>query len=235
MNLPFGSKRASLPLLVLLVLTAWGRPLLAQGDPNFTEDSKLNSNLGAVAIVPLNPTAKYVNVGWGLLLGGGYNFTKRNGLVFEFMWDRLYPTVAALAPIRQAAANNNIDGHANLYTVTANYRYELRGKKLGVYFIGGGGWFHRNASLSQTVQANTPTVCTPIWMWWGYSCTSGTVTSTQKLEIASSDALGGNGGIGVTIKVGEPRYRVYVESRYYYAHNDTVNTELIPITVGFRF
>jgi hypothetical protein len=234
MNLPFGSKRASLPLLVLLVLTAWGRPLLAQGDPNFTEDSKLNSNLGAVAIVPLNPTAKYVNVGWGLLLGGGYNFTKRNGLVFEFMWDRLYPTYGVLAPIRQAAANNSIDGHANLYTVTANYRYELRGKKLGVYVIGGGGWFHRNASLSQSIQTTT-TACTPIWLWWGYSCTSGSVTSTNKLQIASSDAMGVNGGVGLTLKMGEPRYRVYFESRYYYAPSDTINTELIPITVGIRF
>jgi hypothetical protein len=233
-NLPFGNKRASFPLFVLLLvlgLTAWGRPLLAQGE---SENSKVNSNLGVVATIPVDPTARYVNAGWGLLLGGGYNFTKRNGLVFEFMYDRFNATDGALAPIRQAAADSNIGGHANLYTVTANYRYELRGKKLGVYVIGGGGWFHRNASLSQSIQ--TPTIaCTPIWQWWGYSCTAGTVTSTDKLQIASSNALGVNGGVGFTIKVGEPRYRVYFESRYYYAPHDTVNTELIPITVGFRF
>ena len=231
MNLPFACKRASLPLLVLLLLAAWGRPLLAQGE---SEESKVNSNLGALVTVPLNPTAGYTNVGWGLLIGGGYNFTRRNGLVFEFMYNRSSGTESALAPIRQAAADNNINGHANLYTVTANYRYELRGRKLGVYFIGGGGWFHHNASLSQSIQTPT-TACTTIWQWWGYSCTAGNVTSTDKLQIASSDKLGGDGGIGFTIKVGEPRYRVYFESRYYYAPHDPVNTQLIPITVGFRF
>lgn len=59
--------------------------------------------------------------------------------------------------------------------------------------------------------------------------------SDQTLASSTSDALGLNGGIGVTFKVAEPRYRFYIEARYHYAPTKNVKTELIPITIGIRF
>lgn len=237
MNRALTSNRASLTLIVIFVLTAWASPLLAQGDDEFGfgEDSKLNTNLGFVVTTPLNPTAQFAKLGYGFVAGAGYNLTKRNAFVGEFMWNWLGASDSALAPIRQVAQDSSITGHGNLYTITGNYRYELRGKTFGAYFIAGGGWYHRNAKLSKPVQTGTATICTPSWLYWGYTCTSGVVTSSQTIASSSSDALGVNGGFGFTIKTGEPRYRAYFEARYHYAPNKNVNTQLIPITIGIRF
>jgi hypothetical protein len=72
-------------------------------------------------------------------------------------------------------------------------------------------------------------------LWWGFECSSGTVTSNQTLASSTSDSLGVNGGFGVTFKVAEPRYRFYMEARYHYAPNKNVKTEVIPVTIGIRF
>src|SRR6185369_2903711 len=75
--------------------------LLAQDD--FTEGSKLNTNLGFTFGVPLNPTARFVTYSWGFVAGAGYNFNRRNALIGEIMWDRFHVDDGALAPLRTIA------------------------------------------------------------------------------------------------------------------------------------
>lgn len=207
--------------------------LYAQGD--FGEDSKLNTNLAVNFSAPLNPIAQFTNVGWGATAGAGYTINSHHALIGEFMWNRLYATSAAIAPVRAALNSPNVNGHGNLYALTANYRFELRGSKLGTYFIAGGGLYHRNASLTQAVPSGTSTTCTPAWGWWGFTCSSGVVTSDVTLASTSSTVMGVNGGIGFTVKVGEPRYRMYFEARYHYAPTPRINTQIIPVTMGIRF
>src|SRR5262249_43300552 len=116
-----------------------------------------------------------------------------------------------------------------------NYRYELRGKKLGVYLIGGGGWYYRYSAINQEITVGSEVTCEPSWLWWGFTCTSGTVTASQTIRSSNSSAFGGNGGIGFTIRAGSPPYRVYFESRYHYAPNKGISTQLITTTFGVRF
>lgn len=220
----------------LAIVAACLSPLHAQQE--FGEDSRLNTNLAMSFSVPLNPVAKFTNFGWGTTVGAGFNFNKYNAIVGEFLWNRLYATPEVLAPVRQALNSANVNGHANLYALTANYRLEVRGQKmgaLGLYFIAGGGVYHRSVSLTQPVPSGTATTCTPAWGWWGFSCSSGVVTTDVTLASSASTAWGANGGMGFTVKVGEPRYRIYVEARYHYAPNARVNTQIIPITMGIRF
>ena len=207
----------------------------ASAQDELGEDSKVNTNLAFTITAPLNPTADFVNVGGGFVVGAGYNFSKRNSFIGEFMWNRLGGSDAALAPIRDALQTNNIDGHADVFAVTGNYRYELRGKTTGVYFIAGGGWYRRTTHISTNVATGSSVTCTPTWEWWGFECKTGTVTADQTLASSTSDVLGANGGIGVTFKVAEPRYRVYLEARYHYIPTSRVKTELIPVAVGIRF
>ena len=100
--------------------------------------------------------------------------------------------------------------------------------------IGGGGVYYRITNLSKRFTAGTSTPCAPAWVLWGFSCVSGIVTS-QTIGSASSTALGGNGGIGFTARVSEEPYRLYVESRYHYAPNKNISTQLVTITVGIRY
>ena len=224
-------------VLIQLILVAVILPgfLHAQEDEDFTEDSKLNTNLGVALSVPLNPLAQFTNFAGGVNVGAGYNFNRRNAFVGEFMWNGIVPSDAVIAPIRAALQAPNLDGHANLFALTANYRYELRGQKTGIYFIGGAGIYHRNASLSQEVQGGTAVVCTPGFLFFGLACASGVATNNVTLASSASSSYGVNGGIGFTVKVGEPRYRMYIEARYHYAPNMNINTQIIPITIGIRF
>lgn len=222
-------------VLVLVLATTFVCRLSAQDDEEFGEDSHLNTNLGITVTAPLNPTARLVNVGVGFVGGAGYDFNQHHALIAEFMWNRLGASDAALIPIRAALGTRNIDGHGNLFALTGNYRFELRGKKTGVYFIAGGGWYHRSATLETHVATGSSVSCTPEWLWWGFECSSGTVTSNQTVASYTADNLGVNGGVGVTFKTAEPRYRVYIEARYIYVPSRILHTELIPITFGIRF
>jgi hypothetical protein len=221
--------------VVVAVLLAIVLVCRASAQDEFDESSRINTNLGFTITAPLNPTAQFVHVGGGVVAGAGYNISKRNAFIGEFMWNWLGASDGALAPLRDALQTNDVNGHANLFAVTGNYRFELRGKTTGVYFIGGGGWYHRTANVSTHVATGSSITCTRTWLWWGYECKSGTVVSDQTASSSTSDALGVNGGIGITFKVGEPRYRFYVEARYHYAPTKNVNTELIPIAFGIRF
>lgn len=206
-----------------------------EDDEEFGEDSKINSNVAMSLTAPLNPLGAFTTFGWGTTIGVGYNITTRNAIIGEFLWNRIYASSAALAPLRLALDSHDLNGHSDLFALTANYRYELRGKTTGVYFIGGGGFYYRNASLSRKVVTGMSTVCTREWIFWGFSCSSGFVSSDQTLASNASGAFGVNGGIGITIKVGEPRYRFYVEARYHYAPTSPIDTQVVPITLGLRF
>jgi hypothetical protein len=229
-------KRSRKILLGITLIAAIGlRPLHAQEEAG-DDDPKINSNLGVVVGVPLADTAQAVNGGWGFTAGVGYNFNRRNAFVGEFMWNRLTPNTDQLQPLRAVLQGaGNLSATTDLFVLSANYKYELRGKVFGGYAIGGGGWYHRSSNLSRTVTSGTATTCTPVWLWWGFTCTSGTVTSSETLASSSASAWGVNLGVGFTVRVGEAPYRLYFESRYHYIPHNDINTQFVAVTVGIRY
>jgi hypothetical protein len=128
-------------IIVLAIALTPLLPLHAQDDCG--DECRINSNLAMVVNVPVNPTAQAVGTGWGIVGGAGYNFNKRNAVIGEFMWNRVYPS-GGLEPLQATLASSNLNGNTNLFTLTGNYRFELRGRLLGTYLIGGGGWYSRN-------------------------------------------------------------------------------------------
>jgi hypothetical protein len=199
------------------------------------DNPRANVHVSTPIVIPLNPTAQAVHLGFGFGIGGGYNFTRQHAAVGDFMWNNLFPTNEVLAQLRQASNEPTLDAKVGLYGLTGNYRYELRGKSLGAYFLGGGGLYYRHTSLSKQVTTTSGVTCSPLWLWWGFSCSQNTVTSGQSLGSWSTTAGGWNGGIGFTARIGEPPYRFYVESRYHYVPNSRLNTQLINISVGISY
>ena len=222
--------RAIIGIALIIISQRWAA---AQDEPD--DNPKANTNLGFTISAPLNPTGRFATVGVGMNIGAGYNFTRRHSVVTEFMWNHLYIDSSALNAIRDALQNPNVNAGSDVFSFTGNYRYELRGKALGTYLIGGGGWYLRKANLSQQVITGQSITCTPSWLWWGFSCESGTVTANQTLRSSSSNSLGFNGGIGFTARVGDAPYRIYVESRYHYAPTRGISTQLATISVGIRY
>lgn len=217
----------------IVVILQFTLPVGAQSDETHPTE-RLNSNAAVMISIPVGQTAQYATTAWGFAYGAGYNFSKHHAIIGEIMWNSLYPTSAALAPF-QSMFQNNIRGHGNLVALTANYRLQLSGKVYGPYVIAGAGMYYRQASLSQTVATGESVTCTPAWLWWGFTCSSGVVTNDQLLGSSSSTAPGGNIGLGLTIAIPDSKYRLYIESRYHYAANKGVATRLVPIAIGVRF
>jgi hypothetical protein len=223
------------PIVLLILLATSYRIAYAQADDEPTDDPRGNTNMGLTLSGPINPTARMVDLGFGATLGAGYNFTRRHAVVGEFMWNHLYANSEALNQIRAALHNPSIDASGNLIAFTGNYRFELRGQEVGTYLIAGGGWYHRSAGLSQSVTTGKSITCTPVWLWYGFSCQSGVVVADQTIKSTSSNALGVNGGIGFTARVGDAPDRVYVEARYHFAPHRGVSTQIVSVTVGIRY
>ena len=199
------------------------------------DEGRLTSNLAITAGAPLSLMAKFATLGVGVNYGVGYNFDRHNSLIGEFMWNDLQPTSGALNQIRAATNSPGLSGSGNLVGLIANYRLKVEGKTFGAYLVAGGGGFYRNVSLSQVVGVGNSVTCDPAWLWWGFSCSQGVVTSKQTVASSSSTAPGADVGVGFTVKFPDSHYKFYIETRYYYSANKTVSTQLLPITVGVRF
>jgi len=200
-------------------------------------EDKLASNLGGILVVPTGPTSHLVTKNPGITAGVGYNFNDHHSIIGEFFWHELSPSSGALTDIRTSAQDNTIRGHSNLYALTANYRFQMPGpdKFWGAYLIGGGGWYYRTAALVDPDATGAGIPCTRPWLWWDFQCSSGTVVPNQTGKRFNEKAFGGNAGIGVTAKIADPSYRMYLELRYHYAPTKNVNTELMDVTIGVRY
>ena len=221
-------------LISLLIAFVPVQTLLAQDECKGM--CKVNSNVAMMLNLPMNQTGKVMGTGWGAGGGVGYNISQRNSLIGEFLWSRMYPSGGVLQPLQTAVPESGtLNGNSNLYGFTGNYRYELRGRLLGTYVIGGGGWYFRKNWLSRDVNLGAGTACTPAWLWWGFTCTSGTVTASQTLATSSTNAWGMNAGIGFTVRVSEAPYRLYTEARYHYVPTKNVSTQFVALSFGIRF
>jgi hypothetical protein len=219
-------------MILMIALT----PLqLLYAQDNCGDECRLNDNVAMILNVPVNSTAEVVSIGWGLVGGIGYNFNPRQAVIGEFLWNRVNASSGSLQPLQTALHSTDLDGDANIFTITGNYRYELRGRLLGTYLIGGGGWYLRHTDLSKAITVGPGTICTTAWLWWGFTCTSGTVTASQTVASSNSNALGANAGMGLTVRVGEAPYRLYTEARYNYAPTRNISTQFITVAVGIRY
>ena len=221
--------------IFLLVIALTPVQLLQAQDDDCTDECKLNTNLAIIVNTPVSSSAQVVGTGWGIVGGAGYNFNRHSATIGEFMWTRVYPSSGALQPLQTALQSKDLHGNTDLYALTANYRLEMRGRFVGTYLIGGGGWYFRNTWLSKEVGSGTGNACTPVWRWFGYKCTSGTVDPNQPPVISTSNALGANGGIGFTARGREWPYWFYAEARYHYAPTRNMSTHFVAITLGVRY
>ena len=220
-------------IVILMIALVPLQLLRAQDDCG--DECKINSNLAMIINVPVNSTAQVVGTGWGTVVGAGYNFNQRHAVIGEFLWNRVYSSNGSLQPLQAALQSSNLSGNTDLYALTGSYRFELRGRLLGTYLIGGGGWYFRSTNLSRAVTVGPGTICTTVWLWWGFTCVSGTVTAGQTLASSSSSAWGTNAGMGFTVRVGEAPYRLYTEARYNYAPTKNIDTQFITLTLGIRY
>jgi len=219
---PLGSARGVLHRFIRLMTIAtllFSSVAVARGQ----YESHWNFNVGGGVGFPTGDLSNFINAGGNFVVGGGYNVYKHLGLDGEFMWHDLPVNSATKDALQTPGAS------ARQYALTFDPIVQIPlGHKLGVYGIGGIGWYHRSG---ETTRPGTAIICDPYWSWW-YGCTIGDVTVVT--GSTSADAFGENIGGGVTYRLGES-LKFYAEVRYHHASYHNVSTDILPLTFGLRF
>jgi len=177
-------------------------------------------------------------IGYGLTVGGGWNFTKKFGALLEYQFLRQGMSSDYLNALNAAEGTSSsgtpIGGNINTWSLTIDPVYYLPlNRKNGVYVTGGGGFYRKVTNFTEPVEE-----C-------GYYGFCYDVSET--VDHFSSNQGGINGGFGFYHKIfGEDSNgKLYAEVRYVWVNSPAASSSnggqgegtesLIPVTFGIRF
>jgi hypothetical protein len=174
--------------------------------------------------------------GYGLTVGGGWNFTKRFGALLEYQFLRQGIPSAYLNALEagSSGAASGLGGNINTWSLTVDpIVYLPFSRKSGVYVTGGGGFYRKVTNFTEPVDE-----CDPY-----YGC----IAVPETVDHFSSNQGGFNGGGGFYHKVfGEDSNgKFFAEVRYVWVNSPGPSSSnsfqgsgteaLIPVTFGIRF
>jgi len=246
----------------------YGRPNYSDRNTNADGSPKWAFVVGGGFGLPVGNTHKYETTGWGIQAGGGRNFSKTLGVLLQFDYDHFGLQNSTIAneeyaynyyctPYQQTLGNcspiTTLGGNNHVWSFTLNPTFTVPTEgSLGAYFVVGAGFYHKVTNFT------VPTVagyCDYFGFCYQY-------TANQVIDHYTSNAFGGNAGIGVTWKFSRfSNERLFAEARYvmidnqprigvtaqnvgtfgatyngynYYPANSN-RTSYIPIKFGIRF
>lgn len=183
---------------------------------------------GGFAAPVQNSTNGYETWGYNLDFGGGWNFNKHFGILFEYQFDRMKIPGTTIAAV--GAQGGNINTHLFLFDPVY---YIYAHHKSGAYVTGGGGFSRKVTNFTdlQSVQE-----CY-YFCYYGYApVTVANFSSTQ----GAFDV-----GMGLYWKAfgQDSNAKLFAEARYIYVDSPKPTTttngegveELVPVTFGIRF
>lgn len=175
-----------------------------------------------------NDTHGYDTWGYNLTFGGGWNFSKKFGVLFEYQFDRNKIPGATIAAV--GAQGGNINSHLFLFD---GVYYPYSKGSTGVYIIGGAGPSRKVTNFTDLESvAECYYLC-----YYGYEPV--TVASFSSTQLAA------DGGIGIYWKAfgHDSNGKLFAEARYVFVDSPTSTKttagegteELIPVTFGIRW
>lgn len=212
-------------LVLLACFTVGITPALAQTFNRF------NFNVGGGFGGASGDVGKLTGTSYNGVVGGGLNLSPSFGVNAEYMYFNLSFDDGVKVGQNVPGAN----GHLQSATLNLFFNHRLSGN-LGVYAIGGGGWYRRSVDADTQVLP-VGTVCQPAYVLWGIACTTGpnrVVNPAQTLSSNSMDGGGYNFGGGFTYRISHSA-KIYVEGRYHHVYTSDVHTNVFPVTVGLRW
>lgn len=175
-----------------------------------------------------NDTNGYETFGYNLDVGGGWNFSKKFGVLFEYQFDKNKIPGRTIAAV--GAQGGNINSHLFLFDPV----YYFRARNTSGFYGTGGIGFSRKVTNFTDLE---PTEECYYFCYYGYA----PVTVAN----FSSNQLAADIGIGTYWKAfgRDSNAKLFAEARYIFvdspAPTKTTNGEgtegLIPVTVGIRF
>ncbi|MGA7523754.1 MAG: hypothetical protein WBW84_14985 [Acidobacteriaceae bacterium] len=201
--------------------------------PSYPNDQGRMSHIAVIAgggfTGPIgNDTNGFDTWGYNLTFGGGWNFSKKFGVLFEYQFDRNKIPGATIAEV--GAMGGNINSH--LFLFDPIYYFYSR-NSTGAYVTGGGGFSRKVTNFTDLEESEE---CY-YFCYYGYQ--SETVANFSSTQGAFDIGLGGYWkAFGQSSNA-----KLFAEARYVWVDSPkptpTTNGEgtegLIPVTLGIRF
>ena len=183
---------------------------------------------GAGFTAPIgNDTHGYETWGYNFTAGGGWNFTKKVGLLFEYQFNKNKIPGSTIAQV--GAQGGNINTHLFLFDGV----YYMSHRTNGAYITGGAGFSRKVTNFTDLQQSS---ICYFFCYYVTQPVTIYNFSSTQ----AAVDL-----GLGLYWKAfgQDSNGKLFVEARYVFVDSPKATKtsdgegteEIIPVTVGIRF
>jgi hypothetical protein len=196
------------------------------GQPGFHH---LAIEAGAGFSSPIGNTKGTQTTGYNIKLGGGWNFSRRFGVLAEYEFHRTG------IPNSVLSASGAPDGNVHLWGFTLDpiFYYKTTGA-WGGYVTGGGGFYRKLTSFTEPVYLGIG--CD----FYGYCYPQ---YANVLLSHFSSNQGGANIGAGFTHNIGDGGAKIYAEARYLFVDSPKPSAtafgsgtvSMIPVTFGIRF
>jgi hypothetical protein len=185
--------------------------LVAQEVPRFSFD------IGAGFTQPVGSTGRYLDDGWNIQAGMGYNFTSYVGAMLQVDYNSLGVNSSTLGNV--GFGNGNLD----VFSATIDPIVHLNPRgHVDPYIIGGGGLYHQYQSFGSAV----PGVINP------YPFFAGSPTAIGSYSVNRPGA-----NIGAGIAFGTKWHgKIFAEARWDHIFlNNGLHTDYVPISFGYRW
>src|ERR1700687_1709509 len=208
--------------------------LLALGDPRtlLGEDqppSRWAATFGAGANTPIGRTAEFTHSGGTFTAGLGYHVSRNQSVLLQYNFSDMPFNGVTLDQL------GFLKPSSNLYSITINYKLAFRSSSVTrPYLIGGGGWYHRVATITRP-SAVGEIACSSSLAWWNLACLEGTVPLDKVVADSTSSVLGFNAGAGLSRRIAKTPASWYVEIRYHYAPYQGVPSSALPVMIGLTW
>jgi opacity protein-like surface antigen len=193
--------------------------LLCMGSLSAQEVSHFSFDLGAGFTTPVGNTGNYLNDGWNLQGGVGYNFSNRIGVMGQLDFNSLGMNGPALG------TSGFPGGDIQVFSATVDPIFHLTPKShFDLYAIGGGGLYH----WSQQFSAPTGVVSNSF-------AGSFPLVIPNNGDAYSVNKPGWNAGLGVALGT-KWHGKIFAEARYVHVFlNNGERADYVPVTFGFRW
>jgi len=193
--------------------------LLLMGTLSAQEVSRFSFDLGGGFTQPVGNTGRYLNDGWNLQGGVGYNFSSHLGTMLQLDYNSMGMNGSALG------TSGFPGGDIHVFSATVDPIFHLTPKShFDLYAIGGGGLYHWNQQFSAPTGVVTNSFAG-----------SFPLVIPSVGDEYSVNKPGWNAGMGVALGT-KWHGKVFAEARYVHVFlNNGERGDYVPVTFGFRW